>query len=169
MMAFGPLFIGLSSCSDDDNNEPAGKFTLDGTSHNLSKAYGGINFIDEVGDDTYYDWSIILVSSGISYDNDEEGFVGTGEAVILWISVLNDDTFIPPGNYKYSDDTGDCDGIYVDFNVETLDGEAYEDADDASITISKSGNTYTINFTITLEDETVVTGSYKGSITELEG
>ena len=165
--AFIALVVVFSSCSDDEK-DPAGQFTYDGESHNLTKGFGEVDDVTQIGDDIYYDWNILLSSNGISYNEDEDDYVGTGDAVTLWISVLNDDTFLPSGTYEYDEDTGDSYGIYIDFNVEIGAGESYEDVDDTSITISKSGDTYTINFTITLGDGSEVTGSYNGSITRVD-
>ncbi len=81
---------------------------------------------------------------------------------------MNDDSFIPEGSYSLDDETADSYGIYTDYDTVTGLGTTYEDIADVSITISKSGNTFTINFTITLDDATVITGSYKGSITEID-
>jgi len=166
LMLLVALVVGFSACKDDDDTPP-GKFTHDGKTYDLARAFATLWDSWTSGDDTYYAWDLYLTSSGINYDETEEEFTGEGEAVLLTIYALNDDSFVPVGTYNSADDECWSDGVYVDFNVETGDGDEFEDFDSVTVTITKSGDTFTIEYTIEFTDGDTVTGSYKGSIKEI--
>jgi hypothetical protein len=160
------LSIALASCGDDDKGA-ASKFTYDGKSYNLTKGFAEFDGIYVAGTDDYYYWVLYLTSNGITIDDDDD-FEGTGDAVILEIRAKNDDSFVPTGSYEFDDDLAYSYGVYTNFSPGTGSGTSYTDIDDVSITVGKSGNTFTINFTITLGDNSVVKGSYKGGLTEID-
>lgn len=159
------MAIGFSSCNDDEDGPP-GKFTFNGKTYQITKVYAESDGSEPVGDDVYYYWTVYLVSSGISYNTTEEEWSGTGDAVLLYFWALNDDSLLPPGTYT-DDDDGYCDGVYIGYNVVEEVGDYYGDFDSVSFTISKSGNTYTINFTIETDDGEVITGSFTGSVSDI--
>ena len=164
-IAFMALAVALTSCGDDEKKVQS-KFTFKGKDYELTRGFAEFDGIYTAGADKYYYWILVLTSSGITVDDDEE-FQGTGDAVIIEIRAKNDDSFVPAGSYEFDDDLAYGYGVYVNFNPATGAGSGYTDIEDISITVSKSGNTYTINFTITLGDGSVVTGTYKGDLVEI--
>jgi hypothetical protein len=162
---FIALFVAfaVSSCSDDEAGN-SGSFTFDGTTYKISKAFVRLEDSYTSGDDTWYEWQILFTSKGIKFDSDEDDFVGTGDAMVIYVYVANDDGFLPEGTYQYNQETAYCDGIYIDFNAATGDGDEFGLDDPViTVTISKSGSTYTIK--ITGGD---LEGKFKGKVTEYE-
>jgi len=160
---FAALLVCFSSCDGDDEG-PSGSFTFDDESYKLSRGYVRLDDTDVSGDNTYYYWTAVLTSKGIQYD---EVFTGKGDAVILNIVALNDDGVLPSGTYTSTNETADSNGVYIDFNVITEVGEVHTDVTDVSITITKSGSTHKISFTIELNSGETVTGSFSGKVTEI--
>lgn len=155
------FFIGFSSCHNDDD-VPPGSFTSDGKTFSISKGYTILERTKDVGVDTYYYWSVYLTSAGIQFSPTDKNWKGEGEAVLLFFTVLNDDGLLPPGIYNTENGDGDC-AVYTNFNIETGAGQKFEDMEATSFEVVKSGTSYTITFTITLQGK-VINGSYKGSI-----
>jgi hypothetical protein len=149
----------FSSCDDDENY--AGRFSLNEKSYQLTNGFAELNGIYGAGGKNYYYWIITLTSKGINIDNNKD-FEGTGDAVVLEIAAINDDRFVPEGTYNFSDETAYSYGVYLDYNTKTGTGTSYISITDALITIEDSGDGVKINFSITLINGSTVTGSYKG-------
>jgi len=156
------FFIGFSSCHNDVD-VPPGSFTSDGKTFSVSNGYSILESTKDVGVDTYYYWSVYLTSPGIQFSPADKTWKGEGEAVLLFFTVLNDDGFLPPGSYNTDKGDGDC-AVYTNFNIETGTGQKFEDMENASFEIRKTGTSFAITFTATLPGGKAINGSYKGLI-----
>ena len=162
------VFVG--SCKDDE--APPGSFTIDGTKHTLTKGYAEYQWSYVEGEDTYYNWVAALSSSGISYNETDEEFSGIGDVILFFLAIPNNDSEeLPTGTYTFPSDSGDpyIDDIWVALSLDA-DSEDEpdfavnpEDLTEGEVTITKSGSTYTITFSLDFDGE-VVSGTYKGTI-----
>ncbi|QOI98425.1 MAG: hypothetical protein HRU69_13395 [Flammeovirgaceae bacterium] len=160
----------LSSCSKDD--EVPDRIIIDGTSFKLTNGYiagYGIEFDDNGNQGSLYD--ILLTSSGITVDGDNLG----GEGQILVMTLFSGSTIeLKPGTYDYSDgfiESTLYDAFAADADFDSGTGTGYYTVD-GSVTISRSGNTWTIKFDLQMEDDSgndvVVKGSFSGQLIEVE-
>jgi len=169
------IVAGFSACKEDEDGAP-GKFTFHGETHDLSKAFAANWDTWQNGDDTYYTWEISLTSSGVDYDETEKEFTGEGDVVSLSIQAINDDGFLPVGTYDPIGtvstvvEKGWCwsDFRLIGYDFDEEDGVVDVGAQTVNATISKSGDVYTINFTIAPDTGETITGSYSGSVREVE-
>jgi hypothetical protein len=152
------------ACSKDDEVviTTGGTFTLDGTSYVLSKGF----LVDEGGE-----YGIILTSSGISLESSTgDDFIGTGNFVSLYI-ISSSSTSFDPGTFTWSDNkspgTIEDVGVGVNFNLATDTGDVELDGTGGTVSVALSGDIYTITFSITT-DGSVVTGSYIGTLTDVQ-
>ena len=137
-MAFmAAIFVGFSSCHNDDALPP-GSFTSDGKSFTVSKGFAILEDTKINGSDTYYYWSLYLTSNGINFSSVDKKWKGAGDAVLLFLTALNDDSLLPLGTYNTDDGDGDC-SVYIGFNLETGNGAKIENIANTSFTINKSG------------------------------
>ena len=168
LFTFVALSFCVSSCDDDDDDDDGvGEFTLEGETYDLDKAFAGLEEETPVGDNTYYTWHIAVVSDDITWNESSKEFSGTGDGIGFWIMVANDAEFLPEGTYEYVMETADSDGVYIDYNFTNETGEVYDDLENVSLRITKSGNTFTFEFTLLLANEEVVTGQFTGLVTEV--
>ena len=171
LLAALTLFLG--SCKDDDPKN-GGSFTYDGKKYTLAHAYITSDGTDTEGDDSYSYWFLVLVSSGLEYEEDDEWFNGEGDLIYVYLSAANkaDNETLPAGTYLAPSDDGEDRIDYGEFwlNYKTEAGtrdEIETDVDDASITVTKSGTRYTLKFIINFEDDKQMTGSFSGPIEEV--
>ena len=166
------IFFG--SCKDGENASPAGSsITLNGETRPLAKAFAQSFDPQPGGEDIFYGWALGLTGEGIVYDGDEEEFGGEGDVVLMLLSAINDDSEeLPVGTYTFPYEIGKHSlstvDVLIDFDsdVDERDSEfEQEEIESAEVTIAKSGSTYSINFTVTLEDDKKITGKYVGTIT----
>ena len=161
----------LGSCKDDENPKQDSSVTYDGKEYSLTKAFAALDDIEIEDDGTWYVWSLLLSDNGISYDDDEEELKGSGDLIYAELWTLDDDSKLPVGTFVFPEAGGNFieeGGLYLGYDLEEEEGE--EDLDDiksASVTISKSGSTYTISFSFTLLNDKVITGKYVGTVKDL--
>ncbi len=170
---FAPFLIlplMFSSCSDDESIP--NRIIIDGESFKLNKGYiagYGIDVDDNGNQGSLYE--ILLTSAGITVNGDEIG----GEGQILVLTLFSGSTIeLKPGTYNYSDgfiESTLYDAFAADADFDSGSGEAYFTLD-GTVTISRSGNTWTIRFELEMEsgggEEVDVTGSFSGPLTEIE-
>lgn len=163
----------FTACSDDDDKGPNVKneFTVDGNEHALTKGYADFSIIQEVDGKTYNFWNVALVSDGITYESGSSKFVGSGDAVRFDIYSTSDGV-VPEGTYTAGGTENGIEDAMIFVNF-TLDGGGTgtiynNEITDGEITISKAGDNHVINFTFTLEDNSTISGSFKGKLTEVE-
>ena len=162
----------LGSCKDDEGSGNKSSFTLGGKEYKLTKAFVALDEIEVEDEDVYYGWDIAMTSDGLF--ESEGNLDGKGDAVHVEFWAVNDDSEdLPVGTFVYPEAGGnfiESVGVYVGFDFDIGEAEEeYEDIKSATMTISKSGNTYTVSFSITLEDDSVVTGKYVGTVEYLVG
>ncbi|MFN3841270.1 MAG: hypothetical protein ACK4RF_11250 [Cyclobacteriaceae bacterium] len=160
----------LSSCGDDE--KVPNRIIIDGTSIKLTKGYiagYGIEVDDNGDQGSLYD--ILLTSSGVTVTGNDLG----GEGQILVLTLFSGSTIeLKPGTYNYSDgfiESTLYDAFAADGNFDTSIGTGYY-AIDGSVTISRSGNTWTIKFELQMEDDegndVIIKGSFSGQLTEVD-
>ena len=152
------LFAFFTGCTTKSGGYSGGtgSFTYDGQTYPLAGA----------GFDIYSTWfEVDLASSGINVPE------WTGSGQIVWFELISPSTQGAPGTYTWNSATYELwdggislnyiadpeSGTYIWFDWETANGGDY-------ITISASGSTYTIEFSVLLEHGNTVTGSYTGAV-----
>jgi hypothetical protein len=162
----------LISCGDDDKESVPDRLIIDGESFSLTKGY-----IFGYGPDTDDDgnagsiYEIILTTDGVDFDGDD--FSGTGkflDLILFSASTIE----LEERTYTYSLDFLEgtlIDGVSIDGNFDTLEGDLYIILD-GEVTVSRLGETWTLKFKFTVEnqttlDEVELTGSYEGLLTEI--
>ena len=136
----------------------SGSFTYDGETYDLTNGV-----LENYG---HGDFDVVLASSGLNAAQWE----GTG--YFVWLDLVSPSMIGAPGRYDWAgtDDFLLYDGgVTFDYDADTekgnwinADGEVAASED--HVTLSVDGRTYTIKFSLTLEDGEVVTGSYRGPL-----
>jgi hypothetical protein len=112
------------------------------------------------------DFDVVLASSGLNAAQWE----GTG--YFVWFDLVSPSTIGMPGRYDWAG-TDDLllfeGGVTFDYDADTdtgnwIDADWEVAASGDHVTISKDGTTYTIEFSVTLMDGTMLTGSYTGPL-----
>ena len=167
LSVIGTLAIALilfSSCSNDGDGgggEGTGSFTYDGTTYTITNGY-----IDDWSILGEPDFDITLATAGL----DAWEWTGTGDYVYL--DLVAPSSIGQAGTYDWAATGGfelfDC-GIGLNWVASSdtgtwINGDFGLASGADYVTISKSGSTYTIDFSITLDDGKVVTGNYTGTL-----
>ena len=136
----------------------SGSLRYDGTTYPLTNGaledYGQGNF------------DVVLASSGLNAAR----WQGTGN--VVWFDLVSPATIGAPGTYKWEDTDGFLlweSGLSFDYNATTASGDwIYADWEKATsedyVAISVNDSSYTVEFSVTLQDGKVVTGSYTGPL-----
>ncbi|HYG20471.1 MAG TPA: hypothetical protein VD816_16140 [Ohtaekwangia sp.] len=168
LVAVGSWF---TACDDDDDKKSAPReFTLDDTKYALTDGYLDSVRTQTIGEDIYHFWNVVMTSDGISYDAQNENFTGTGDAVRFDLYTTQEGV-LPDGTYAASDLTNGIEsaGVFIAFSPQTGTGTAYDnEISDGSVTVSRSGNEHVLNFTLVLEDQREIKGSWQGNLTRVE-
>ena len=136
----------------------SGSFTYDGTTYPLTNGV-----LEDYGRG---DFDVVLASSGLNAVQ----WKGTG--YFVWLDLVSPSMIGAPGRYDWAG-TDDYllweGGVTFDYDAETENGNWIEAdweaaASEDHVTISVDGRTYTIKFSLTLMDGTVLTGSYTGPL-----
>lgn len=137
--------VGLTSCSDDDDNGNANEIKIDGKTLDLTK--GEIAYYGPWEDS--YNYDITLLSSSLSL-NDMDGISGTGD--IIYFESFTAAEELKAGTYIYSEDvrpgTFDMGSIYINYNASTDEVDHYYMVSGGSYTVSMDGSNYTITFNL---------------------
>jgi hypothetical protein len=162
----------LISCGDDDKESVPDRIIIDGESFKLTKGYitgYGIYEDDELNTGSIYE--ILLATDGVVVD--EDGASGTGQVLDLFL-FSSSNIELKEGTYTYSLDFLEgtlIEGFSVDGNFDTEQGVFYVIID-GEVTISRSGDSWTIEFDFITETDTGgeidVTGSFSGTLEEVE-
>ena len=152
------LFAFFTSCATKGGGYAGGtgSFTYDGQTYPLAGA----------GFDIYSDWfEVDLASSGINVSE------WTGSGQIIWFELISPSTQGAPGTYTWNSATYELwdGGISLDYTAYPESGTYlwfdYATANSGDyVSISVSGSTYTIEFSVLLQDGNTVTGSYPGAV-----
>jgi hypothetical protein len=148
------LFTGCPSKDDGGSCS----FTYDGNTYSLTNG-----IIEDWGGG---DFDIYLASSGI------DAVHWTGKGDFVFFDLISPSTIAAPGTYDWAA-TGGFElwdgGIGLNWDADTDNGTWFnadwtlQESGDY-VTISVSGNTYTVEFSITLQNGKVVTGSFTGPL-----
>ncbi|MBE0638179.1 MAG: hypothetical protein IH598_06655 [Bacteroidales bacterium] len=114
-----------------------------------------------------YNFDVILLSPGVEYNGEDP--TGQGHA-ILWEMFSSSSTDLVPGTYSfdanetYNANTFDYSIALIDFDMTNGSG-TYVFITGGTVTIEKSGSTYTITADCNTSDNKKITGYYKGNLT----
>ncbi|MDL5049372.1 hypothetical protein QQ054_25490 [Oscillatoria amoena NRMC-F 0135] len=166
------LSLVLSSCGDDEKSVP-NRLVIDGESFKLTKGYiAGYGPEQDDNGETGSIYEILLTTESVDFSSGA-GLEGEGQIIDL-ILFSGSTVELAEGTYQYDDDFFEStliDGVAFDANFDTMVGDTYSLAG-GSITVSKSGNTWTFNWELVMEDglgdEVEVTGSFSGMLTEMD-
>ena len=144
-------------------------FNVDGKDYSLSEA-----FTIEYGGDatTGYNFDLLIHSSEIEPDIENETFIGEGEYMYfeLWSSSV---TGLAAGIYTINPNTipNACTShvIIINYNSSTQDSDTEYDQATGSVIIAVDGSTYSIDFDLTIGKNETLTGNYTGSLPNYEG
>ena len=174
LIAFLLVMVIVSSCKDEEEDKgPTNYFTYKGKKIALTKGtVKGYSPVEDDGD-LFYRWSISFTSSGVFYEGGGD-FSGKGDAILMDMYSINDESRLPAGKYTYTPGAGEHLAhdaiILININFADPDETEYvllEDADDMEITVAKSGDNDIITFTAVYAGETI-TCTFTGPLVESE-
>ncbi len=158
------IILSSSSCKKEDNvNDPGsssgtGSIEFDGKSYSIK--YGLYDYFGEFGG--VHNFELFLFSDGVNLNNE------TGEGNVISIYFYSDVPPLPTGTIPYYSGTDDIPYIEaqagLDYNLETQVGKVIPVFQEGNVTITRSGDTYNIEFTLISETEGQMTGNYKGKV-----
>jgi len=154
----------FTGCKKDDESS-SNSFSYNGKSYELTQGFL-VNY-GSVSKSTVYNFDLYLLTSGINVET------GTGTGSYLYFEMFTDSsTGLGDGTYDYTDTyaslTFDYAKIYIDYNIETQSG-SYAYIYDGTVTISKSGSTYTITIDCVDTNNKTIKGSYTGTLDMYSG
>lgn len=112
------------------------------------------------------DFDVVLASSGLNAAKWE------GKGNVVWFDLVSPSTIGAPGTYEWEGSDGFLlweGGLSFDYNATTATGDwIYADWEKAAsedyVAISVDGSSYTIDFSVTLQNGNVLSGSYTGPL-----
>ena len=136
----------------------SGSFTYDGTTYSLTN--GALENYRRG------DFDVVLASSGLNAAQWE------GAGNVIWFDLISPSIIGAPGTYDWEGTDGFLiweSGLSFDYNAtadigDWIYGDWEKAASEDYVTISVNGSSYTIQFSITLQDGKVVTGSFTGPL-----
>ena len=160
----------FTSCGEDKDPDPKmnpeGSFTVNGEAFNLDFGYK-----EDFGsnDNGSFDVDVYLSSEAIDLNTDGESL--SNISVVYLDLNTNQRNELQTGTYTYGDERDELvmvdasvgANISTDANGDVISGTLYIIVD-GSVTITQSGDNYTISFTLTSTEGTTITGSYTGTI-----
>jgi hypothetical protein len=164
LLAISASMLLLASCNKDDDKKDYGQFTYDGTEYSFE---GG--FMENYGqatDSSGYNIDLTVYTSGVSVQ-EVLGWpipTGDGKAIYLQMYSSQSDGF-PTGTYLFSNDWNDAPFTFdYGFVINNPNEMEYIDFEDGTVTITKDGSNYEIDFNLTDVNGKGVTGTYKGTL-----
>ncbi|MCY1719764.1 hypothetical protein OU798_05385 [Prolixibacteraceae bacterium Z1-6] len=161
----------ISSCNKDDEETATSNYLkIADAEYDLSAG-----LLENFGTDNwYYGYlgKLILYSKGLSLQIDEENhyeFIGKGDAIyfVLFSSsedVLDNANYVFTSTEPYSIGTFYEAGYTINFDTEDWDADESDDIVSGTVSISKSGNVYSISINCTGENSEKITGFYEGTL-----
>jgi len=162
-------FIAFSSCTKDNDKDPANNLNYDNATYNLTWGIIAKPVIVKKSHALSFPFVIAMASSGLSWDAQEDDFIGSGH-IVYFFAFSSSMTDLDNGTYNFSN-SGEAftfgeGGVMIHWDIENETGlEDYINS--GSFTLSKSGSTYSITINCGTEDQKTVTGFYKGPLTEI--
>ncbi len=156
------VFVG---CNKDDGNSEKNEFIFGTDNFALSKgyqSYSGIQYAQNT-----YEFDIMLVNSGISYNSDSKNFIGKGNYINLTMNSFSSE-YITPGLYTF-DRFCSKDSLTFDVGEVGINYDLVSDTDTTryqitkgTVLVKKRGNIYTLDFDLYTESNMQFKGNYTG-------
>jgi hypothetical protein len=162
------LLLFLGSCKKDKeetlNEGPTGTgsvfynestYSLNRAAYELYGQFGGV-----------YNYELYLFSEGIDVDTE----TGTGNIVSMYFSTYV--APLPAGTIPYytfnvPEVPTFSASLYLEYDLVNETGIRFDGFEDGEVTISRSGDTYTVEFTCYSMGQDTITGQYTGKILEI--
>ena len=164
--------VAISSCSSDDDSGSNqvrfgtgnGQVTVNGNNFDLDKGVI-LNYGENLGQNTF-NFDIELYSGDLTL-NQTTGPQGIGN--YLYLELHSDQSSnLKNGTYTYGFDSVDLSltdaELEVNYDFETGDSDEFYNVTDGTVELSRSGNTYTLNFDLEVNGSQSLTGSYVGTL-----
>jgi hypothetical protein len=143
--------LSFSACKDDDKG-PANYFILDGSTQSLKTGLLTINSDsrNDISGNTVYDHNITLLSDGFTVSG--TGVPSGAGGFVNFIMANSSASELATGTYTYSESENTpafgfyASSVFADYSTTTSTGQEYEILS-GPITVAKSGDTYTVEFT----------------------
>lgn len=181
--AFLCILVSFAACSSDDNGDStptnsSSKFVYNGDEYPLKT--GAIeNDSEEWSDDGSTNYYITLASTELSLDDEGELIPQDDVLSLIELDIYSKDSSKPKtGQYTFNEDHELDYTIEGFFGIINLKYNPDEDSDSefdemlmgqsGTVDILQSGSTYEIEFEFTNYNGKLVSGYYKGSLTEYE-
>jgi hypothetical protein len=121
MLLILAFFTVLSSCGDDE--KPANRLKVDGNSLKLKNAY--LIFASGTLEDEEYSENIgFITTDGLTYDYEEDEFVGTGDMIIFFL--VSEGATLQKDTYELDDSPSIGDLVFFQVGISIVDGEPTE-------------------------------------------
>lgn len=173
IQAFAFMLVGsllFAGCKKDES-DPPNSFKYNEKESLIGTAFAGN--LGEVSADSYgYYFYFMENTLTISYANSAPDQIsGTGDYMMIAM-VSSDSTGLKTGDYTYSSGNitfnpntfGYESGLLIDYNGSTDDYSGVMLFNGGKINVTRNGDDYTINFSITTTVNSTITGFYKGKI-----
>lgn len=167
------MLVGLSamfdSCKKNDEADPAGsgptgsgKITYLDKSYPVSRGY--YEYYGKYDQGIHY-YQIYLFSEGVDIENES----GSGNAIAMYCSTF--EAPLPQGTIPYYSSDEDAVPNFeaqaaLDYNLDTETGIRISTFTGGELTITKSSDQYTLQFSCQLEDGEILSGQYTGKVIE---
>ena len=149
----------LFSCNKDEDDNKKSAFLLSEVEYELTNGF--IESYGLLGVDEGYNYDITLTADGFEYNYDINDVTGTGNKVFFELYSLSDEG-ITNGTYQFDSSESGDEGTFGAGYAITVGATAQFNVASGSLTVNKSGNTYTISFECTTVEGYPLTGYYKG-------
>jgi hypothetical protein len=156
----------FSSCKDDDEKS-AGSFKIEDVSTTIKT--GVFIYSSELSgeNDDIYRHEVAFLGEGLSISDDEA--VGEGNALLM--EIVSSTTALEPGTYAFKGSDVGSEPFDFSYGTAYIDLNAADEQDfdftEGTITVSKSGDVYTIDVSGTA-DGLAVEGHFSGKLVSLE-
>ena len=165
LLALFVIGLTLNSC-DKDDDETGGSFTIDGTEYSLSQGLIDGWLAYYTADTSIYDMDLILFSSGFNVSSDD--ITGKGNYIYFRVFTM-DSTELPAGTYTYNSsgytpDTYSASGIVINWDIDNQTYDKTYAILDGTLIITKSGDTYNLNFNGSDSNGESASLTYKGAL-----
>lgn len=166
--------LSFSACSEDDdtpNDDDGGgsgngNATYDGTTFNFTQ---GVVTDFGPGEEGVYNFDIDLLSDDFDIDFENEEINGRGKVLYfeMWTSQASE---LKEGTYKLSNGESDFGITFADFSEDfsfNLDEGSLKEAVEAEVILNRSGNIYSLEYTLNFSDGKTLTGNFEGDLYEI--
>lgn len=179
MSAAIAVTVAFSGCSkDEETAAKTNSFSFESKTYDTPKGF--IEFYGPESDNKSANFDIFLASSEVSYDAASDDYITNANYDYVYFELNSSSlTELVSGTYTYDfidwemdelakPSTYSYSSLGVDVVNESVDHEySSDETTTGTVTVSKSGTTYEIIYSVKLEGKMVV-GYYKGSLTSID-